>query len=518
MPFNLLTYSFKIYLPILGISLGLNSILVLLSEFNLFSSYSIAQVLFFEMLLVLLLYALYLLIFYLRGMRFFLYVLILSILGFLIPMLLTQIVVSGLKEEPLSMITFEKEKLVYKSLFSSYLLIFTYFIELYVRFVVFNINALFKRAFLSKSNVEIEDKKIKNIVQDLANKMNLKTPRLFFTNEPTVYSFGRNENNGNIVLYEKCTELDELTLEAILAHELAHIKLDIQEYTLQSFLTAFSSVKSSYFSLPFLFSACWLFYDLIFLLNVNVESIEQSIRFFYDFLPFLLASTSFLLIFFARNFLYIPIGLKRPVLEFDEFKADALTYLTLKDVNILMHALDQFRKLQVRAIIDKPIPHKRNLFKRIKEIHDRIMEKGIFSKAYSNWLEYFKEDYSSLVLNFGKGFDAPKDYLRKGFLMFIDKICTQYIAFKQEKKKINLDIYWYLKLALSGTNIALIEWLGDEVYRVPKKTKNKIIDYLSKNLENFNAKTCCEVTNTSLYDVLTVVLTLLVDGTLSLTT
>jgi len=518
MSFNLTHQLLKLFIPILGLSF-ISAALVLFSFFGLFSwFYWMIGTLF--VLIFLFLFLIFFSLFSRFSLGFSAYVSMLSIIGIAAPVILALTVTAGFENEFfVYYIPMWKETMIVKTLHYSYLLIFPYLLTFYGIFITLH-TGLIRKIFLPTSKEIPKDHRIENVCERLAKKMEVKTPRLFFVAEPTVYSFGLNKNKGSIALYEKCAELDDSTLETIISHELVHIGSDVKHHTLQLLFTRTASLPSFLvFNLPFVFSVVWFLHDwldMFFLANAGLGTLEQIAAFFNYSLPLLLSLTSFLLVFFARFYIYLPIGLERPVIEMSEFKADLLTYLMLGKADVICNSLDRFRRLQVLYHIENP-SLKHSQFYRIKEIYNKAMSKALSPKSYPNWLGYFRENYAKLNQIFGKALDFPEDRLRKDFVEFIDRTVNGHNIFQiNDPKKPNYDKVWAIKSSIKENRVAMVDWLQGEVHNMQMEKKRKIVGYIWANANDFNAKECSKITQTTLYETIVILSTLLTEGRLSI--
>lgn len=533
MSFNLFFHSFKILIPILECSI-LVAFLVLFWSLGLFAWSSLEQIVLYLICVTVLLYlcsvALSLSLYIGKGARILpIYILILSAIGIAAPILIAQPVATGFEGQIFTLTTTWKETMMTRTLSYSYLLILPYLFEFYIIFA-----ALFtkpERILLPSSKThEVKGGEIWEIYQKLTTRLGVKPPNLFSSDEPSVYSFGLEKDRSSIVLYKKCSELDQATLEAIVAHELSHVRSDVGHHTLRLFFTGIPQSKLLHLpTVPFVLSVLWFFRDFLYysldvkalvILNLDANTVELNVAeassYFNNVMPLFLALTSFSLVIFANAFLFLAIGLNRPVCELDEFKADFTTYLLLDDADAICTSLDRFRRLQISYYIEKPST-KSTWLHRARQAYNRVMSKGFFSKEYSSWLEYFRQDYGELCLTFGKGFDFPRDRLRKDFVKFIDKLCNQHVKLKPVKTSVRLDTLWFVRNSIFGAQVAIAEWLQEDVYRIPTETRMRVANYLLGNLDSFNAKACSRMAEASLHQVVTIVLALLTDGSLDLT-
>ena len=413
------------------------------------------------------------------------YTLLLILVGLSLPFLHVYFISS------IGFIILNKE--IIHALFLSYILIFSYlFVNCVNAFLLlFHPSSI----FLSHGMKVSKDEYLNNICKKLAEKIGIRAPKVFLSSTPEIYVFGRNQNNAAIVLYEKCNELGS-KLEPILLHEMTHIKSDVKSHSLFHLLEK----EHSFGGLVFLSGLLWVSSQILLKFG-NLEIVDPEL--------FVVNSTNFL-IFFVIMFLPFFeilffklmssgfIMLKDISPELDEFKADLATYLIVKDKDVLIDSLSSWRKLQTTYMV-KNLQFKNSVRSIIKELYNKFMQKKFYSKEYVNWLEYFTESISKLMITFQRGFDFPKDRLRVEFIEFIDKMVNENIAFNvNPERKIELGIWWEIKTAFANDSIGLYGFVED-LRHIPSYRKKMIINYLLNHLNNFNATACSVETNTSLY-------------------
>ncbi len=341
----------------------------------------------------------------------------------------------------------------------------------------------------------------------------LSPPRLYTSNRPEIYTFGLNEENASIVLYEKCLELNEDELHPILAHELAHVKHDVKYLSLRYL---WEENNRRYGFLPSIVLSIVMAYACVSIYMIGSSTPksmgpeEQVTVLINRSLPYLFATLNLSVTMATKIFLeWSTFTFRRPAPEIDEFKADLVAYLTLNDASSLINSLSIFRRLQIKYYLETlPSTSKTSM---LRKIYNRFMEKGVYAREYSSWLDYFKESMGKLMITLGKGFDYPRDKLRKDFIKFIDKLLNGNLNFSLKKENIKFNKLWALKTLLTNDSVALYSWLQEEIYYMNPSHKEKVIDYLKKHLKGFNAKVCSSKIDIPLYEVIIVILTALVD-------
>ncbi len=443
------------------------------------------------------------------------YVFILTAIGLTIPLLMFLIFPSKTY-----IIYFEipifKENLIFSTFILSYLLVFSY-----LTFGIYIPTALTyfsSKVLLSKSTTwTLKSGKFYDMCKELSVEMGLKTPNIFLSKEPVAYSFGVKENNATIVIFEKCMTLDEQSAKAIILHELAHIKWDIKYHSLHNI---YERNYGRYALFDFGFIAVYLWFLVRFVQVVILNSgTSEPVLFFNNLFPFSIAIASAATVLATKKILQMfTLSFRKPVSEIDEFRADLIAYIKLNNAEPFHNALKFLRKHQVNFSLNQQIQKgfKQGLIAKAKDSYNKVFNKGIYAKKYSNWLEYFKEDYGKLNVTFGAGFDYPVDRLRKEFLEFIDDMCKQHISFEINRQiTIEQRISQLSKaLIITTGKVALSEWLK-EVYEIPRENRKKVTEYLTNHLNNFNAMECSDSTQVTAYEVIVIILTLLVKGSLT---
>jgi hypothetical protein len=121
--------------------------------------------------------------------------------------------------------------------------------------------------------------------------------------------------------------------------------------------------------------------------------------------------------------------LKRPVSSIDEFRADLIAYLELGKVEPFSSSLATMRRYQVAYQVKQQVEKgfERQFTARIRALYRRAWKRGIYSKQYRSWMDYFRTSYGNLLVTLGRGFDYPNDELRIEFLRFIERVCKAQI-------------------------------------------------------------------------------------------
>ena len=227
-----------------------------------------------------------------------------------------------------------QEKTVFPSfLFFSFISITPYFIiQLlnYIDWVKF-----FPKKFHSNERIEA-------ICQKISRKMNVEKPDIVLSKKPEVYSL-HSDKRSIIVIYEKCKELDNDELEAIIAHELAHIKSGLaKDYTDLLFQYKSFIKYDVVYAIVFLFIFCLCYY--IFMHSVQIEKDFA----FLAFLIFVLFAEKYALDFRDLE--------KRHItsFRFGELKADLIAYLTLHNAESIIKSLRSIRVLEAEYYIKNP--------------------------------------------------------------------------------------------------------------------------------------------------------------------
>jgi len=444
--------------------------------------------------------------------RFLIYFISFLLIGIGPPPFIISTVVDGLENEFGSYYT---RVIKINALFYSYAMNFSYLLPICIHFTIFF--KMLERVLAPVKLVE-RNEKVERCCEMLSKKMNIEKPRIFLTKKPMLYTFGHDENKATIVIFEKCAELDDRELSAILTHEFTHIKSDIGFHTLK---LLFSGAHPSWLSIsyiPFIVIALFGVYNLILLSHSTVDRMYVQ-DYFASFYTFILMLIPFLLLLSSEQIFKFLINSALPSLELEEFKIDLLSYLELNDANLLCRSLDRFRRIQILYYVENPIL-KRTCFHKIAIFYMRLMKKGFFSKDYPSWLEYFRETYTKLELMLKMGFDYPKDHLRKSFIKFIDKLCNDKMVLRMSNK-LNIDALLRemdkkksFKKAIRRDRLAFVAWLEADLHKISKEDIEKVINNITSTHVCFNAKNCSEATGVPLYYVLVIFLAFLVDGQL----
>jgi Zn-dependent protease with chaperone function len=407
-------------------------------------------------------------------------------------------------------IQLNKELVGCKAFQLSYILISFYLLEYLVYAIL--IVAFPSVVFLKKTSIKSSTTHFYKLCQRIANKMNVKMPKMYLLKEPEVISFGEGERNAVIGVYEKC-DLSEDELEPIFIHEFSHIKSDVSFHSLNYLLNKFHGKFGYLTGLAFLCVAAWFINTLSRTLEVfsNSNQIEGLSIAINNLMPFYIAILSLAEIIFFKSILALNPVILNPSPQIGEFRADLMTFLEVGEEK-LINSIHSLRSLKLEYFLKHP-QVKSSLFSKISDVYSKLEKKIVTPKEYSDWLEYFRESFSNVIV--GRAFDSPPDKLRVDFIKFVDKLVNETVSFHQSKERVEIGLSWGIKTAIFNDKIALYEFYRD-FRRISALDKKKVIGYLLKNLDHFNAKSCSLETDVELVDVIIIVIMLIVDGSISL--
>jgi Zn-dependent protease with chaperone function len=407
-------------------------------------------------------------------------------------------------------IQLNKESIRYQTLQFSYILILFYLLE-YLVYAIFII-ALPSLVFFKKTPIKASTSNFHKLCQRIAGKMNVKMPKIYLLKEPEVISFGEGERNAVIGIYEKC-DLSEDELEPIFIHEFSHIKSDVSFHSLNYLLNKFHGKFGYLTGLAFLCVAAWFINMLSRTLEVfsNSNQIEGLSIAINNLMPFYIAILSLAEIIFFKSILALNPVILNPSPQIGEFRADLMTFLEVGEEK-LINSIHSLRSLKLEYFLKHP-QVKSSLFSKISDVYSKLEKKIVTPKEYSDWLEYFRESFSNVII--GRASDSPPDKLRVDFIKFVDKLVNETVSFHQSKERVEIGLLWGIKTAIFNDKIALYEFYRD-FRKISISDKKKVIGYLLKNLDHFNAKSCSSETDVELVDVIIIVIMLIVDGSISL--
>jgi len=410
------------------------------------------------------------------------------------------------------LIHLNKELIRCQTLQFSYIIISFYLLE-YLVYAIF-IVALPSFVFLKKTHIKTSTSNFHKLCQRIADRMNVRMPKVYLLKEPEVISFGASERNAVIGIYEKC-DLSEDELEPIFIHEFSHIKSDISLHSLNYLLNKFHRKFSYLTGLAFLCVVAWFINMLsrtleVFSKSNQIEGLSIAIN---NLMPFYIAILSLTEIILFKTILALNLVILNPSPQIGEFRADLTTFLEVGEEK-LINSIHSLRRLKLEYFLKHP-QVKSSLFSKISNAYSKLEKKIVTPKEYSDWLEYFRESFSSAMVG---RVSSPPDKLRVDFIKFVDKLVNETMSsFHQSKERVEIGLSWGIKTAIFNDKIALYEFYRD-FRKISTSDKKKVIGYLLKNLDHFNAKSCSLEADVELVDVIIIVIMLLVDGSISLRT
>ncbi|MEM3489541.1 MAG: hypothetical protein QXO75_07820, partial [Nitrososphaerota archaeon] len=223
------------------------------------------------------------------------YILILVLVSFLIPFTNAQLIPETLTIQhillafPLISIHPDREFLISRTLMLSYTLILFYLIEylIYAFLIIAYPSLIFMR---KKSEVKHSvPTHVSKLCEKISKELGIRIPRIVFLKTPEIFTFGNDDKNAVITIYERCAELSEDEIEPILIHEMAHIKFDVSHHSFHYLLARFHGKFSILTVLPFLCVAIWFILNFLSILEAPVTSVEQAIHWIIDLIPFMTA-------------------------------------------------------------------------------------------------------------------------------------------------------------------------------------------------------------------------------------
>jgi Zn-dependent protease with chaperone function len=436
---------------------------------------------------------------------------LLIVIGLIIPVLIVQMIPENLDVLGIGSVPLQRQEIAQKTFFWSYVFILAYLAEYVVNAFLLYVEP--SRIFLSGYTVtECNDDHIITLCRKIAAIMSVSTPTILLSTDPAIFTFGLNERRSSILLYERCIDLPEDELQAIFAHELGHVKSDIEENSITHLL---SKSHGRYAIVPALVSVAIVasfILDLIIEAS-GVSTVQDPYTKFIMLVnicaPFALATGALASMIIVKLYVAHYFNMYYTASGVDEFRADLVAFLTLRDKGSLIRSFSSIRDLQIRYIIETR-PPSRSLFSVARELYARIMGKGYFAKDYASWLPYFNESLTKLWLTFGRGFDFPKDKLRIQFLNFIDVLVNKEVKFEFGKSRIiRLGTISDIRIGLSMDAIALYAF-DDDFHGMPMSSKERVVGYLTGHLDGFNATLCSNSTLVPVYEVIVVIIILLV--------
>jgi hypothetical protein len=316
------------------------------------------------------------------------------------------------------------------------------------------------------------------------------------------FCYGLNEKDSKFVLYRGCTSLSDSEIEAIIAHELSHIKNDLDyntfryvySFNLRTYwrlfiIALFSIVFVGYFSF-----LVWEYYAGL------ISSLEMLFGFIVPTLSWLalnIASSSFQLSNLAP--------------EMYEFRADLISAITIGNPRKVIEAIDGFRFSTLLSFSNDS--DSKNIIGRVwdssRGVYRKIMKKGKHTKRHSNWLAYFKQSYFQIILSLGHNFDYPNDELRKDFLKFVDETMNSKTSYQYNPEKLNfIKSFMGRKMMADQGQIANYSFVNHDL---SWSSFERVIEYLDSTHKDFNSVECSADLDIELYQVILTIIILLVN-------
>jgi Zn-dependent protease with chaperone function len=397
-----------------------------------------------------------------------------------------------------------REEIIPKALILYFILSLFLMVEPLVYSILINISP--SLIFLRK----IETKKIKDnpwyeSCKKLASEIGIRVPKIFLIKVPEVRTVGCDEKNAVIALYEKCKELKREEMEPILAHEMAHIKFDLDYYTLNYILDKYHGKFTVIRNLVFLIISTFFAFETWKAFQVS-GNINKDIN---NYFPFYIAVLSLTQLVFFMAWISHNVAYLNPVPAIEEIRADLVAFLHIGNINKFINALNAWRGLEIEYFFENPVPQRLRFYK-IKKFFKKVFAGQRSIHHFSDWLEYLRQDVVKIKF-IGRDIDFLEDRLRIDFLRFIDKLVNNNVRFRLLKKDIRLDRWWDLKFSFVASEIGLFGFKRN-LNTISYVERAKIIEFLTSNLSNFNGKSCSLEMKVKLFNVIIVIVTLLIDG------
>jgi Zn-dependent protease with chaperone function len=331
------------------------------------------------------------------------------------------------------------------------------------------------KAILKGIDYQPSDERTSNIVHEVSNKLRIKPPKVFTTDNIKIIALSAKMNpKENFILISRkvVQQLDSDELKAIIAHECHHIRTDVEEVTRTAL--GFSRYLAEY---PLLFT----FVLVICTISYYFFGLFSEEGYFPFFITDLLALSAFYLtlylvvIFFNPNALF---GSLYPHLR--ELDADLISSFVTRKPRALVSAL---RTIILMKIVDVRFSSLQ-FYKPInKEIRIKRWRELFFTEPRITW-----------------GITHPSPLRRIKFLKLLHELMNKEVSIK-----LNKPLTRFLALRIYFPNFVLLwsPW-GRRLRRIGEEKIKAVYNYMESNSNNFNLAKCAENLKMDELDVATI--------------
>jgi Zn-dependent protease with chaperone function len=339
------------------------------------------------------------------------------------------------------------------------------------------------KELLKKIDWEIEKGRISKVAQKFSEKFKITAPKILLSNSDkvTIFSLPFDSRNDAIVISRKIVDnLDENELEALIAHELYHVKIDM-ERTLRNFYQ-----KGEFLLFPLLASFNLYVSSLAFS-KINELILEHHFQvsniFFYG-LDLQVLATGYLLIllvFMISDTLYY---YKQ---EFMEYYADLFASILTKKPKALISCIKQLILFKIGESVISP--KKEPFLIRLGRVFDDFLHKPVLGDENpKSWKELFIKTYDR----------HPSISSRVKFLRLLDKAINEKISIRVK----NLKSFSVPRIVFPNFFLLCCP-VENRCWKMGEDKIKQFYSYMESNSTSFNLVKCAEALRMDEFDVAT---------------